>query len=211
MDDQRFDQLARTLGRATGRRHVLRGLGVFALSGLFARRATAQAVATCSQPSDCIDPEGDPCIGATCEDGTCAVYIVDCAPGFTCCNNGECCESTPTCSSDADCPSSDDPCTTTTCVDGACVARIVDRAIGYTCCAGGCVPGCPAGHSLDPSCRCTPPGGDFTGGTPDVTDDTDGMTVTSADGSVSASTSSGGVSATSDGRTVTVGTMDDSE
>ena len=206
MDSQRFDHLARSLAKATGRRQVLRGLGLAALGGFFARGAAAQEVATCSQDSDCAIPEGDPCSGVSCQDGTCAVFIVDCIPGFVCCNNGQCCEDVPACATDADCAGSNaDPCATTSCIDGACATSLVTCAPGFTCCGGGCAPVCPEGQAFDAACQCVSPGGDPDSG--DGTPDDGTMTVTANDGGVTATVGNGGASASSGGRTVSVGTL----
>lgn len=46
---------------------------------------------SCMEDADCIAVSGDPCQGFRCEAGACSLFVVSCAPGFTCCGNGVCC------------------------------------------------------------------------------------------------------------------------
>ena len=46
---------------------------------------------TCSQDSDCMPAEPDPCTGAVCDAGSCSSTSVACIPGYVCCGNGGCC------------------------------------------------------------------------------------------------------------------------
>lgn len=58
----------------------------------------------CLSDADCIPASSDPCAGSWCERGTCLPFLVTCAPGFVCCDNGSCCpEPTRECATDADC------------------------------------------------------------------------------------------------------------
>jgi hypothetical protein len=100
MEGHRFDSLMRTLAAPGSRRRLLRGFVVTATTGLALRLSTgavaAQVVSedsgeTCSQDSDCIPAEPDPCTGAVCDAGTCSYTSVACIRGYNCCGNGECC------------------------------------------------------------------------------------------------------------------------
>ena len=100
MQGHRFDSLMRTLAAPGSRRRLLRGFVVTATTGLALRLSTgavaAQVVSedsgeTCSQDSDCIPAEPDPCTGAVCDAGTCSYTSVACIRGYNCCGNGECC------------------------------------------------------------------------------------------------------------------------
>ena len=153
MDGQQFDELVRVAAIGANRRQVLRALAVGLAGslvfpnrkpGVAAQDAGAQGPAKCATDSDCVDPDTDPCTGATCEGGTCAFFIVDCIPGYVCCGNGECCPDTGSgqCQSDADCAEGDgDPCTGARCENGACTYHIATCAPGFVCCGNGeCCP-----------------------------------------------------------------------
>jgi Raf kinase inhibitor-like YbhB/YbcL family protein len=79
---------------------VLHGLAATAASTLALRLnivTTAGQVVTedsgepCSQDSDCIPAEPNPCTGAVCDAGSCSYTSVHCIRGYICCGNGECC------------------------------------------------------------------------------------------------------------------------
>lgn len=91
--------------------------------GLCAAGVVGPPPTTCGSDADCAAGITDPCTVATCDAGTCLVAIVDCAPGFVCCGNGECCpeevcgaEGTACGAGLASC------CAGTTCADGICAA-----------------------------------------------------------------------------------------
>ena len=100
MDGQSFDRLLRMAGTTRNRRQLLHGL-VASVTATLALRlgvvtAPAQVVTgdsgeTCSQDSDCLEAEPDPCTGAVCDAGSCAYTNVMCIPGYVCCGNGQCC------------------------------------------------------------------------------------------------------------------------
>ena len=157
MDGQRFDDLTRVWATGASRRWILRALvgsaaGALAVgSRLIGAAAQEAGPTTCVSDSDCVDPDTDPCTGASCVDGACSVFIVDCIPGYVCCGNGECCPETAQCQSDADCvPSEQDSCIGVTCENGACVEFIVDCVPGYVCCGNGqCCPANPCQSDAD--------------------------------------------------------------
>ena len=100
MQAHRFDSLMRTLTAPGSRRRLLRGFAVTAATGLALRLSTGavagQVVSedsgeTCTEDSDCIPAEPDPCTGAVCDAGSCSYTSVACMPGYVCCGNGECC------------------------------------------------------------------------------------------------------------------------
>jgi hypothetical protein len=99
MQGHRFDSLMRTLAAPGSRRRLLRGFVVTATTGLALRLSTGTVAAqvvtdsdeTCTQDSDCMPAEPDPCTGAVCDAGSCSYTSVACIPGYICCGNGECC------------------------------------------------------------------------------------------------------------------------
>lgn len=143
MGGHRFDLITRLLTREGNRRQMLRALAISAMGGFSLgprnRAASHEApAAMCVQDSDCVLPESDPCTGVQCDNGTCSVFIVLCAPGFACCNNGACCPAPAECESDTDChPPDDNPCSGGHCEGGACAYSIVTCAPGYMCCGNG--------------------------------------------------------------------------
>ena len=169
MDGQEFDRITRTWARRSHRRGVLQILAGGLAAGLGwrqgVRAAKAQeepALIACVQDADCVDGDLDPCTGASCIDGSCAYFVVDCIPGHVCCGNGACC---PTgepgaCLADTDClPTSGDPCEGASCEGGACVPFLVSCAPDFVCCGGGsCCPvdgstsGLPNGCADDSDC-----------------------------------------------------------
>ncbi len=98
MDGQRFDSLVRTVVAPRSRRLLLSGLAAMGVPALALRLRTltvaGQAVSSdepCSEDSDCISADPDPCTGAVCDAGTCSYTSVACIPGYVCCGNGACC------------------------------------------------------------------------------------------------------------------------
>jgi hypothetical protein len=193
MDGGRFDDLTRDMAAGLQRRGLLRAaLGGLAACFVGVRGAVAQegngrgserrdcpdgcpdgerCVAGACRPSDgvcredrdCRD-EADACIGGTCEEGQCSQFVVDCRPGYLCCNNGECCPQP--CTTDIDCFVAD-PCEVGRCVEGACAFETKDPC--YTCeqdadcenldnpafcCEGVCMRPCPEGTTLGKGCEC---------------------------------------------------------
>jgi hypothetical protein len=156
MDGSRFDLLTRRWSSRQSRRALLGGLAVGALSALDSRRVPGTAAQTaddsgmvpCAANADCLDGDLDPCTGATCADGVCSYFVVDCVPGFTCCGGGICCpqEGGGYCVSDDECAVFDDPCAGGTCDNGRCVTFLVLCAEGSACCGNGAC--CP----IDPGC-----------------------------------------------------------
>lgn len=154
MDGPDFDRITRSWARRTNRRGALRGLAAGLLTGWGWRRSGGAAVAqegpaaiTCTQDAECLDGDLDPCTGATCVDGSCTYFIVDCIPGHVCCDNGACCpsEEPGICLTDADCmPTSGDPCEGTLCEGGVCVSFLVSCAADHACCGNGAC--CPTGE-----------------------------------------------------------------
>ena len=151
MDGQRFDCIVRTLETSGDRRAVLQAAiaSLFALLGsrLIVREADAQdslAPEACTDDADCLDGDTDSCRGATCVNGFCTYFIVDCISGYTCCGNGECCATGEEggCLADTDCaPTSDDPCEGVRCDGGNCAPFLVACAPGLACCGNGvCCP-----------------------------------------------------------------------
>lgn len=98
MDGHRFDTLVKNLAAPRSRRHLLQRLVAPAAAALALRLSTVtgagQVVSTdetCSQDSDCLPAEADPCTGAFCDAGSCTYTNVACIPGYVCCGNGACC------------------------------------------------------------------------------------------------------------------------
>lgn len=210
MDDSRFDGLVRLFGAEMGRRGLLRSLTTVA-AGLVSWRAGAagaqtecaepcgrnevcidgRCVKSCTEDRQCRNRRGDPCLGGRCEAGICVEFIVDCAPGYACCGNGECCPAP--CATPSECVTGD-PCIVGTCgVDGVCqfarrepclpCASDAECAAGDLCCQGVCVGACPEGMVFGVGCACTLP--------PGVADASDIVVVDTANGN----TNVGGTSA----------------
>lgn len=74
--------------------------------------------ADCLADTDCVPQGDDPCEGVRCDGGTCAPFLVACAPDFACCGNGVCCPVANGCTADADCVG---PGARSRCVSGVCV------------------------------------------------------------------------------------------
>src|SRR5581483_810053 len=147
MDDHCLDALARMLATGAGRRQMLRLLAGGVAGATLLRRALAAPAAAaqeiplpqiaCTQDSDCIRADGDPCVGASCIGGACAVFTVDCVEGSFCCGNGQCCpgsgsvSGSDACVSDADCAGGADSCTGARCESGVCTPFSVMCAPGF--------------------------------------------------------------------------------
>lgn len=167
VDGEGFDRLARIWGTGTDRRRALHLLGVGLLAGgwLGSRDdAGAQETGgpvTCIQDDDCFDGDLDLCTGASCVDGLCTYFVVDCIPGHVCCGNGACCPigEPGSCLADSDCAlASSDPCQGVRCEGGACVPYLFSCAPGFACCGNGTCCEVAGGCVVDTDC--TP----FTGG-----------------------------------------------
>ena len=185
MDPRRFDDAVRRLTLQQNRRNVLR----FSLSALASAAYTrsggaARAQEACSEgcPPDqtciaggCYTPcenhrdcrskkKDDPCIDNSCVDGFCVQAIIDCAPGFVCCDEGCCPQG---CVSDADCGVVD-PCVMSRCgSEGICEFTDVNPCVtcasdvdcagqeqNTVCCEGACQRPCPDGTIMGKGCEC---------------------------------------------------------
>ena len=208
MDPRRFDLLARRVAHQGNRRALIRA-GIAAIATLWFTGDNRQAAGqeTCPEgcPEDqvcgivgCYRPcethrdcrskqKDDPCVSKTCLDGACHVAIVDCLPGFECCQ-GECCPKR--CDFDAECAVVD-PCRWGSCgVDGYCAFTEIDPCHICTtseeclnagqntvCCDGACQRPCPEGTIMGKGCECQASGSavldglvvrdDASGSTPD--------------------------------------------
>lgn len=182
MEPRRFDRLARRLGAAGNRRSVLTILVAAVAAGAW-RPAPADAqdacatrcqsgeycadgvcVPGCRNDRDCRDKHDDPCILNQCIEGACAAAIVDCLPGYECCQ-GSCCPAG--CSDDSACVVFE-PCWRGQCGaewqcefielnpcvmcewDDECLAS----APNTTCCGGVCRRPCPEGTVMGKGCEC---------------------------------------------------------
>jgi hypothetical protein len=182
MDHQQFDDFARAFGRGWRRRTVLRGLAALILGAasrkglpVAAQEDCAEACAvdevcrggvcieTCVSDRDCRRKTDDPCILKMCIEGLCTEAIVDCQPGFECCDGG-CCEKS--CEIDDECAIFD-PCRFGRCVDGVCAFYDIDPCVTCAadvdctptaptviCCAGVCRLPCPPGTMMSKGCEC---------------------------------------------------------
>lgn len=184
MDSDRFDALTRTLATRQQRRTMLRATLAAAAGFLLARfgqSADAQGkcaegcaegetcangacVRPCANHRDCRSKHDDPCISNTCVDGTCVSAIVDCLPGYECCE-GSCCAKR--CDIDEECAVLD-PCRWGSCgLEGVCVFTELDPCVicasdeecaatspGMICCEGACQRPCPAGTVMGKGCEC---------------------------------------------------------
>lgn len=182
MDHQKFDDLVRAFGRGWRRRTVLRGLAALVLGGTGERRQFAAAqeacayaceedevcrggvcIQTCEFDRHCRSKKDDPCILKMCIEGFCTEAIVDCQPGFECCD-GACCEKS--CIADDECAIFD-PCRFGRCQEGVCAFFGIDPCITcladvdctptaptVICCAGVCRLPCPPGTTMSKGCEC---------------------------------------------------------
>jgi hypothetical protein len=186
MEQRSFDTLTRLMARAGARRELMRSLMVAA--GYFVdviHRQPAGAQTAC--PQGCADGElclygacarpcatdrdcrskkkDDPCLLNSCVEGMCVEAIVDCLPGYECCERGQCCAKE--CASDADCAVVD-PCRWGTCgADGLCFFTALDpcpicasdddcagNGLNTICCGGACQRPCPEGTAIGKGCEC---------------------------------------------------------
>jgi hypothetical protein len=97
-------------------------------------------VIECFADADCAIASDDPCLFAVCESAQCAMLIVDCAPGFSCCGTGECCPAeSNSCATDADCGSvARGACGQHRCLNGVCLPGPSSCPPGATCRDGEC-------------------------------------------------------------------------
>ena len=100
MDGHHFDALVRNATTTRSRRQLIHGLAATAVASVAVRLGilvtagqvvTEDSGETCSQDSDCMPAEPDPCSGAFCDAGSCTYTSVACMRGHVCCGNGECC------------------------------------------------------------------------------------------------------------------------
>ena len=150
MDGQQFDRIARSWATRTNRRRALQFVGIGSLVAWWQRAGRdsaaqeTQGPTPCSQDADCFDGDADACTGATCDEGFCTYFIVDCISGHACCGNGSCCpvKEDGSCLADSDCmPASGDPCEGARCEGGSCVPFLATCAPDFACCGNGvCCP-----------------------------------------------------------------------
>lgn len=182
MESRRFDQLARRLGIARNRRQVFSVLGGAVFSMASSRAAPAAqdecvsrcpsgeycadgiCVPGCQDNRDCRDKHDDPCLLNQCIEGVCASAIVDCLPGYECCE-GSCCPAG--CSDDSACVVFE-PCWRGQCgAEGQCefielkpcfVCEWDDECLASapntSCCGGSCRRPCPEGTVMGKGCEC---------------------------------------------------------
>jgi hypothetical protein len=185
MDHRQFDRLTRRLASPGDRRGLLR-LGLTMLASLPLPRVAGAAAAQEGCPGDCpadqvcvnggcfrpcithrdcrSKKKDDPCMSNTCVNGVCLQAIIDCQPGYECCQ-GECCPTS--CMADADCAVAD-PCRWGRCgAEGVCVFTVIDpcpvcvtsddcqsSAPNTFCCDGVCQRPCPEGTIMGKGCEC---------------------------------------------------------
>jgi hypothetical protein len=192
VDAKRFDRLTIRLAMGQARRDVLRG-AMLAAAGLALGKGGAAAQAECPggcleeqvcldgvcirpcvKNRDCRDKHADPCILNQCLDGLCVQAIVDCVPGYECCD-GSCCPVF--CESDEACAVLD-PCRWGRCgVDGRCEFIEADPCVvcasdlecqdggpNTVCCGGACRRPCPTGTVMGKGCECRADASGVTGG-----------------------------------------------
>lgn len=182
MDHQRFDDLARLISGRRGRRGFLRGLATALLAATWIRDTSRAAQTDCPERCDddevchggicrklcevdrhCRSKKTDPCMLDLCIDGFCEQAIVDCQPGYECCD-GACCSKP--CADDAECAVFD-PCLIGTCSEGLCVFSALDPCLtcesdddctnaghNVICCEGVCRAPCPDGTVMGKGCEC---------------------------------------------------------
>jgi hypothetical protein len=165
VDGRKFDRIARSLAARTNRRRALRFVGIGSLVAWWNRARQDSAAqeslgpTPCSQDADCVDGDADACTGATCVDGLCTYFIVDCIPSHVCCGNGSCCpvDEGESCLGDTDCvAASDDPCAGARCEGGSCVPFLATCEPDFACCGNGAC--CPVGGGcvVDADCASSP-------------------------------------------------------
>ena len=181
MDHQRFDDLTRLLSRHRGRRAFVASLTPVVLAALVPRATRAMQLECpegcdddelcqggicrriCEADRQCRSKKDDPCILKLCIDGFCEEAIVDCQPGYECCD-GACCSKS--CTDDAECAVFD-PCLVGACTEGICVFSALDPCLtcasdeecvnagqNIVCCEGVCRAPCPEGTILGKGCEC---------------------------------------------------------
>ena len=183
MDQARFDAIVRGMAQARDRRATLGlALRAAAVAIVGARHAVSAQEAcpggcpedftcvdgACARPCqtnhDCRSKKDDPCISNSCVDGFCVQAIIDCLPGYDCCDDGCCAKA---CVADADCAVLE-PCRWGRCgEDGICAFTQVDpclvcssdldcagEAQNTVCCSGVCQRPCPEGTLLGKGCEC---------------------------------------------------------
>ena len=182
MESRQFDELTRRLGSGQDRRRVLAVLGGAVVAGIWPHAASfAQAgcstrcasgeycadgvcVPGCRNDRDCRNKHDDPCMLNQCIDGVCASAIVDCLPGYECCQ-GACCPAG--CSDDSACVVFE-PCWRGQCgAEGQCefieldpcvMCEWDDECLGSApntaCCDGACRRPCPEGTVMGKGCEC---------------------------------------------------------
>lgn len=96
MDQERFDQLTKTLGSGKSRRGFLKGLTGTALGGVLAAVGLGAAAAPpAGKPTKCYGDHssctnGKQCCSGTCTNRTCAPIVVDPCAGKNCDDGNEC-------------------------------------------------------------------------------------------------------------------------
>jgi hypothetical protein len=165
VDGQQFDRIARSWATRTNRRRALQFVGIGSLVAWWQRAGRdsaaqeTQGPTPCSQDADCFDGDADACTGATCDEGFCTYFIVDCISGHACCGNGSCCpvEEGGSCQLDTDCMTAgEDPCEGVRCEGGSCVPFLATCAPDFVCCGNGVC--CPVGSGCvaDTDCAAFP-------------------------------------------------------
>lgn len=183
MDPRGFDHFTRLLAVPSGRRCLGRGVLAAAATIAFRRfdRAAAQVdcpggcledqvcgdgycVRPCANHRDCRSKRDDPCILNQCLDGVCVEAIVDCLPGYECCE-GSCCPRG--CERDDECVVLE-PCRWGRCgLGGQCEFTELDPCVicasdlecqgggpNTVCCGGACQRPCPTGTVMGKGCEC---------------------------------------------------------
>ncbi len=182
MDHQLFDDLTRMAALPYGRRQIMRAFVLAWFGSLLAsgRSRAVQAECpdgcdddevcqdghcrqTCEFDRNCRSKKDDPCVLKLCLNGFCDEAIIDCLPGFECCD-GECCAKS--CTDDEECAVYD-PCRIGTCTEGVCTfseldpcltcasdEECVNAAPNVICCEGTCRTPCPEGTLLSKGCEC---------------------------------------------------------
>jgi hypothetical protein len=202
MDSRSLDHMTRAVSAASSRRAVVRAALALIFATAFTRGRSASAQTTCAEAClddqvcvdgacvrpcenhrDCRSKHDDPCILNQCLDGVCVEAIVDCLPGYECCE-GSCC---PTgCEFDVDCAVLD-PCRWGRCGEsGQCEFTVIDpcllcasdldcaaEPLNTACCGGACQRPCPEGTVMGKGCECRADGSASLNG-PVVRDDASG-------------------------------------
>ncbi len=182
MNHRQFDNFTRNIASAADRRHFLKAFfgGAVALVGLRNRGAAQQdcrgscpegeicgaggCFVPCENDRDCRSKHDDPCVSMMCSDGACLSTIIDCLPGYECCE-GECCPRG--CDTDSECAVLD-PCTWGTCgsnghcefleldscVSCATDAECMNNGNNTVCCENYCRRPCPDGTMMGKACEC---------------------------------------------------------